>query len=438
MAITVSDPKVALAVINEAKANGVYAGEIPEDEAGLISQAGELVKLAEQAVDAGVSGGAVEKVLAAAQGTGDGGGGEAAPNPFEAAAAAAEEEPADESEGPSNSIDDIIPDYDDLKVAEILDAMESLNSEQIAIVKEYEASEGERAKILNYTPPEPEPEEEPEPAAEEPAGAVDPSQYATTEPWPGYNKAKIGDIVAKIEDTVRNDGENAKPLLAHVWEFEKNNKERTRLISKLTEIAQNGVAAEPPDVKTEPPFEDDDEGEQEKPAAQEPPKTRATAPVEGDDTLADPLPGGATTKALAAIESEGLPTPGVVGDIPTLPEDFTKLSDIEVRQLQSQYHACYARAAFIQAVALGHANDAKVVAESEISDFIRSNDFPKGMTVTQMEAQASASDEVQAARRVQREWSEAARIEGTLKEIYLHACERLSREQTGRDAERAR
>ena len=441
MAITVSDPKVALAVINEAKANGVFGGEIPEDDAALIKEAGELVRLAEQAVDAGVAGGAVEKVLAAANGTGDEGGGEAAAdNPF-AAAAAAEAEP-ETDDGPDEGtfdIDSVIEDYEDLKVAEILEAMKELDAEQVAQVKAYEAENGERAKILNYVAAEPEPDPEPESeGSDEPVNAnVDPSNYATTEPWPGYNKAKIGDIVAKIEDTVRNDGENAKPLLAHVWEFEKNGKGRKRLIDKLTDIATNGVTAEPEDVKTEPPF-DDDEGKSEGPVAP-PVQTKATAPVSGDTgTLADPVPGGATPKALGAIEKEGLPIPAVVGEIPVLPEDFTTLSDIEVRRFQSQFHACYARAHFIVAVCNGHSNDAKVVAEDAIREYINANDFPKGTTVTQMEAQASADESVQQARQVEREWREAGRLQAALRDIYLHACERLSREQTGRDAERAR
>lgn len=440
MAITVSDPKVALAVINEAKANGVFGGEIPEDDAALIKEAGELVRLAEQAVDAGVAGGAVEKVLAAANGTGDEGGGEAAAdNPF-AAAAAAEAEP-DADDGPDDGtfdIDSVIEDYEDLKVAEILEAMEELSAEQVAQVKAYEAENGERAKILNYVAAEPDPEPEPEDDGEPANANVDPSNYATTEPWPGYNKAKIGDIVAKIEDTVRNDGENAKPLLAHVWEFEKNGKARKRLIDKLTDIATNGVTAEPEDVKPEPPFDDGDEGKAEEQVAP-PVKTKATAPVSGDTgTLADPIPGGATPKALGAIEKEGLPIPAVVGEIPALPEDFTTLSDIEVRRFQSQFHACYARAHFIVAVCNGHSNDAKVVAEDAIRTYINANDFPKGTTVTQMEAQASADESVQKARQVEREWREAGRLQAALRDIYLHACERLSREQTGRDAERAR
>ena len=70
--------------------------------------------------------------------------------------------------------------------------------------------------------------------------------------------------------------------------------------------------------------------------------------------------------------------------------------------------------------------------------YINANDFPKGTTVTQMEAQASADESVQQARQVEREWREAGRLQAALRDIYLHACERLSREQTGRDAERAR
>lgn len=452
MAIT--DPTVAMAVINEAKSSGVFAGEVPDNDGAKLAQANELLKMAEQAKEAGVQAAAVMAVINAAQ---QQPGATAVPaNPFgnaPVAAPAADPAPAPAaapSPEPAGDVNSIIADYDDLKVADVLAAMESLTDEQIAVVKAYEASEGERAKILGFErhpatqAPAPAAPAEPAPAAQASVEVqfanVPQEQYAATEPWAGYAKAKINDIMDVVENVFRTNGEQAKPLLAHVWEYESNNKERKRLIDKLTEIAQNGVAAapaaapapapEPEGVVAEAPFQ--------------PPATPAPAPVAappatstevGFEGVAAPL-AGATQKAQALVAHEGLPVPTQVGQPPVLPEDFTQLSDVEVRQYQSKFNACHARAIYLLAIAEGHSNDAKIAADAAVQNFIRTTEFPAKVTVTQMDAQASASAEVATARHTQHEWAEVARQYKALRDIYASTCERLSREQTGRADEK--
>lgn len=459
MAIT--NVGVALAVINEAKTHGIFAEEMPESESAKIAQANELLALAQQAQAAGVQGAPVMAVLAAAAqqpgtpppATGNPFGGAPAP----VAAPVAVPAPVAAPAPAAPDINAIIPGYDDLKVAEIMTSMESLNPDQIEFVKAYEREEGERSKILTFQPPAPVPVAAPPtpalaPVAAPPTAApasVDPAMYASTEPWAGYSKAKIADIMTTLEDLYRTQGaEQAKNMLAHVWEYESNNKERTRLINKLKEIATNGVAPagqavapvaspDPVGVNPTPPFQ---QGEMVPAPAPVPPQAAPNAfvpppaPAVLNQGPVTPLQ-GATQNSMTMIDQEGLPIPHQVAAPPTLPEDFTALSSVEVRQYQSKFNACQARAHYLLSIAEGHASDAKIVADKLVSTFIRSTEFPAKTTVTQMEASASENADVAEARRIQVEFSEQARQLRALRDIYQHTCERLSREQTGRSDE---
>jgi hypothetical protein len=482
MAIT--NPAVAVAVINEAKARAVYSGEMPETDGAKLAQANELLTMAEQAKQAGVQAEAVHAVIAAAQQ--EEGASSVAPNPFNPPAAApaptpaptpapapvAAPEPTPAPAVPEGvTIDDAIPGYDDLKVGDILAAMEKLNDAGIAFVKAYEAQEGERAKIMNFerhpmvdtpataeTPAPvaaPAPPEAPAPTQGGVAFAnAQPTEYATVEPWEGYKSAKIKDIMAIVENVFTTNGEAAKPLLAHVWEYEKNNKERDSLIKKLTTLAQNGVQTSPPTVPTPEPAPAPAEPAgvvSDPPFAQTQPEAPAPAPAPTQNVFA-PTPAvsvpvvpqggvapleGATQRALSAVENEGLPVPSSVQSPPDLPEDFTVLGDVEVRKYQSQFNACQARAHYLLAVAEGHSNDAKIAADAATRAYIQATEFPAKTTVTQMEAAANADPKVSEARAVQHEYAELARQYKALRDIYQATCERLSREQTGRQSEHA-
>jgi hypothetical protein len=90
------------------------------------------------------------------------------------------------AEGPK-TIDDVFPDYDQSSFQEIMEALPSLSEEEVQIVKDYEAQNQERPKILNYQPalqeeevstPEEAPEEEQ--VAEVPAAEPD-TQWAGEE-----------------------------------------------------------------------------------------------------------------------------------------------------------------------------------------------------------------------------------------------------------------
>lgn len=467
---TITDHAVAIAVVNEAKSRGIEPGPVPEDPAACIAKAQSLYDLALEAKTAGVAGEAVDAVIAAAT-QGNGTAPAAAPAPTPAPTPAPAQPAPVPAPAPTQqvSIDDVVPGYDDMKVAEILSVMEALTDEQIAFVKAYEASEGERAKILNFErhpmvqqppapTPEPAPAPTPAPAPEQSAPAqVDPSQYESVEPWPGYNKAKIGDIVERIESVLLNQGETAKPLLAHVWAYEKANKERTRLITKLTEIAQNGVQSAPPsqapaeptpapapaptpapqaqdegqDVVAQPPFAD-------QPAAPAP--APAPVPTQAPDSvagIADPVANGATERATAMIAGQLPVPPDWQGEFPSPSNDFTTLTDIEVAKYQSQFNALHSRAIFVLAQAEGHVADAKVEAERLIRQYIAGKEWAAKATDTSKEAEATQNvPEVAAARKVQHEWAQVARQVSALATGYEKTAERLSREQTRREKDR--
>lgn len=486
--VQITDQAVALAVINEAKARGIPNADTPENPAEVIGKAQHLYDLALQAKNAGVGGEAIEAVLAAA---GQGGAAPQAapavpdPNPFDqqqvvqppaAVPVSAPPAPAPQTNpvapAPAEptaqaSIDDVIPGYDNLKVDEILTAMEGLTDEQIAFVKAYEAQDGERGKILKFErhpmveQPPSAPVPQAPPAAAVPA-QVDQSQHSSVEPWQGYNAAKIKDIMAHIENVFRTQGEAAKPLLAHVWAFEKANKNRTTLINKLTELAQNGVQVSPPtqvppepapaqvppsptpaegsDVIAQPPFQQpQQEAAPVPPPAPQAPSTPTppSAQTTSSAGIADPVPGGATEAASLMIGQQLPIPPEWQGEFPNPSNDFTTLTDIEVAKYQSQFNALHSRAIFVLAQAEGNVADAKRAAERLIQQYVASKEWAAKATDTSKEAEATQnSAEIQAARKVQHDWSQVVRQVSALATGYEKTAERLSREQTRREKDR--
>jgi hypothetical protein len=524
----ITDPTVATAIINAAKAGNAYKGEMPADDATKLRTADDLVALANQAKEAGVQGGPVMDVLAIAEGGAASAGQPAAPAapsgkvtivdqngteyeidatqidqyvngsgqytlkqvappvpPTPAPVPTPVATPAPVQQAPEQTtvitqpvpaptdINQIIPSYDDLKVTDILTVMEGLDEQSIAFVKAYEAAEGERGKIISFerhsmaAPPQAVPQASFGQPSQSGVPAIDPSQYATVEPWQGFAKTKIKDIMENIDRVMRDHPNDAKRVLAHVWEYEKNNKERTSLINKLTALAQQlqggGVPApaapvpgEGGDVQPTPPFASGgpvppaapapaapanafvDQGTAIAPQAtpQPAPGTIINQPSSGANGLLAPLE-GTTQRSTQAIIAENLPIPPEIGAPPVLPADFTTVGDQQVAQLQSQFNACLARAHYLCAVAEGHAADAKIVADGLLREYKAANPVPKGTTVDQHDAQAHAANpQIASARQIQNEWNGHARQLRALADTYQWNCERLSREQTRRSDER--
>lgn len=453
--MSITDPAVATAVINEAKARGIYPGEMPETDEAKLAQGNELLRLAEQAKGAGVQGEAVIAVLNAA-GQGDPGnpfGAGGAPAPAAPAPAAppvpAAAPPAALPPPPAPPAPPVAPEPP--SEVEIIGPDGTHYMVDPSTVDQYITGGYTLAEVAPPEPPAAPPVPPAAPVAPAapaaPSGPADPSQYSTTAPWDTYDKDKIPDIVTRIETVLRDQGETAKPLLAHVWEYESNNKERTRLLDKLKDIASNGVQSAPPAAPPAAPAVPQAGVDPTAPFAQ---PQAAPAPVAAPpvpqtppdvstpefDTMVPPFENGATQRAETMINKE-LPVPPVVGQAPDLPGEFTGLSDVQVRSYQAQFNALQARAHYMLALAEGYANDAKLVADNAIDTFIRENTWEGKVTVKEMEAKALALPEIQHARRVQHEWGEASRQLRARRDIYQFTCERLSREQTGRADERS-
>lgn len=489
----ITDAAQARHLIETAQKHSVYNADMPVDDQGAVALANQLYSMAVQARDKGMDAVQINDVIAAGEGS-------IAPAPASAAPPAPVATPAP----PAPPAKVKIRSAADGTVYEI----DASQVDEYTIGGAYQLVEEAPTPPPAPAPVEPQPpvaapEPTPEPApaaAEQPAPApapaaaqptaADPSEYQSVEPWEGYKKLNIKPIMAEIEQRMQSGDSNLNTLLFHVFEYEKANKGRERLLAKLKELAENGVAAsatpapaatpEPapapvpaaapvaPPVATPAPVAQDPDVVPGSPFAGAvettvPAASPAPAPVpapvaapaaqqaagqaleaavthvqSGGATLVAPLE-GATQKSIQAIVAERLPIPSEIdGDAPTLPADFTTLSDQEVARLQSQFNACLARANWLGAVADGHSNDAKIIADGKTREYKAANPAPKGTTVDQLEAQAYAAvPEIAAARTVQSEWGQHGRLLHALCNTFQSNCERLSREQTRRSDERA-
>lgn len=454
--IQITSPAVAAAVISEAMANNAHKGTMPTDDSQKLILAQELTDLALEAQTAGMNGPAVQAVIAAAS---QGAPVAAPPAPPEAAQVTdfnvkIQDASGQQYEVPNSQLQTYLDTGSYTVVQEAAPAPPPAPPTPVPVPVPTPAP----VPTPVAAPPAPAPvAAAPTPA---PAAPAAPAADGGALPWEGYDAAKIPDIVKHIEGVLATQGEAAKPLLASVWAYESANKNRPRLLNKLKGIAEQGVvvggapapapaapapaqvAPEPADVNPAPPFQ---EAPAPAPVAAPPAPTPAPAPTQAVPApaqaqvqpefpggLAAPIADGATQKVNATIAQEGLPVPGVVGNPPTLPEDFTILSDVQVRQFQSQFNACQARAHYLFSQAEGFSNDAKIAGDALVDEFIRGHQFDKGTTVKQIEAMAGELPNIQVARRTQHDWSEVARQYKALRDIYEGTCDRLSREQTGR------
>lgn len=455
--ITVIDPAIGRAVISVAKSHGVYPGDMPEEDQALINVATEIIELAKRAVRAGAKGAAVNEVIFTASQIED-----------QAPAVPTQDEPV---AGP-NTVEDLIPGYDGLRVSEIVANMEDLSDQELQIVKDYESEEGERPKILNFQPSAPSEVvgsriEEPgpgttslDPVPEQP----EPVPPAGDEPWEGYDTDKIPEIIRKLEWVMANDAQNIKATLDKTMQYEAENKHRSRLMGKLGDIVNNGVAATPsppsmdedepsrrdstsalaPEVPPVPQVADDHDVVSTSPFESEPASEPAEdwgqqeVPAQQSDLSRTTVQGafGATARSIAAVGTTNMPIPADIPERLEFPYDFTELSDVEVRTLQGKFNAAYAYAHVKASEHDGFANDARIVADGKVSEYMRANEAPSRMSVTEQQTRAlAASPEAQEARQEQNEQKALADRFRTLASTYLTTCERLSREQTGRQSD---
>lgn len=461
MSVEIKDPAVALAVLQKSKDYNIFKAEIPTDPKQILAQGQELYQLALGAREAGMNETPVPEVIAMVEGAAQ------APNPFGAAAAGAPvpappaappiappAPPAPPVAPPAPPAPPVPAVPEKVMIVELASGtqyeVDAENVPQYVVSGQYAVVEQEAPSAPPAQPAAPTPPSGPVPTG---VPAIDPSQYAAVQPWEGYATDTIPNITERIEAIFREqDGDSIKRIMAHVWEYEARNKNRTRLLNKLKELHEKGVqtaspvappqqqfvpppAAEGSDVQPTPPFQ------QPQPpvntSVAPPAAPQVFQPASGGDELMEPLQ-GTTQKSEAAIRAERLPIPAEIeGETYIVPQDFTGLGDVQLAQYASFYTAYLVRVNWLAALAEGHSADAKIVADGYMREYKAGNPAPAKTTVDQIEAQAIAADpRIAYAKQVQAEYGGHAKMLRELSNNYQETLVRLSREQTRREKER--
>lgn len=160
-------------IIAQAIKDETFAGDVPEDDATCISQAQELVEMAEAAWAQFIRGPEVEAILKLAAGV-EGGDDE----PKEEA----KEDPPSEPEADSNSSDD---------------------EEERAPKQDLEGVDEALTKV---------------------------------EPWENYNEDRVSDITEGINIAAQETPDELTDLLKHIWAYESSHKNRVRILKHISEV----------------------------------------------------------------------------------------------------------------------------------------------------------------------------------------------------------
>lgn len=121
-------------------------------------------------------------------------------------------------------------------------------------------------------------------------------------------------------------------------------------------------------------------------------------------------------------------------EITPVPPDLTTLSDVEMRRMHGQYHAYYARAAYLLAQ---EENDLNVAEHEHETAFARAIRDIGGDKITAAKTEAALAPDVLEWKRRMLEHSAAVKKLKALAAIYDSTCNRLSREWTMRSDERS-
>lgn len=147
-------------------------------------------------------------------------------------------------------------------------------------------------------------------------------------------------------------------------------------------------------------------------------------------------------RAFAKIREKGLPLPPEFeGEPPILPRDITVLSDLELRQYQSNLMAAQAQCNWEVAIALGDEDAALKVSEHYFAKRIKTLDkidvdTRKPKTIPVLEAEASEDPKVVEWRDRLIDNRNTVRLLKSLRDGYLKSIDVISREFTMREAER--
>lgn len=208
------------------------------------------------------------------------------------------------------------------------------------------------------------------------------------EPYPDYDKLTISEIKESVDSAIHDPDRLTEIILR----YEKHGKNRPTLIKWLEEkLEEDSPREEAPQVN---------ESEQ----------------------LSD------------ESEREEWPEPQVLEE---LPEDFTTLSDLQVRQLHSKFNAMAARYGVLLVKEENMVQDCKVMADARRNQLISDHpDKSKIKSVAMLDAEISADEELVKWRGRQYNHEKNVRVLKMQRDISNTNVDRLSREWTMRSEER--
>ena len=391
----------ARTVLTQAKQEEIYEGDIPKDDATAISEAQDIVDMAEQAWDQHVRGPQVETIRNLAQ--------------------SFVSENGDQAEAEAEET----PDFDP-----------------------------ETGEVI-------EPEHEEEKAPEAPQS--DP-ELSSIEPWDGYNSEKLASIYEALEVGMETDDSPAE-LLAHVWAFETAHKNRKRIINRLEEYAnrlkgtpkpepkQDEPEPEPEPEKTPEPEPEPEPNEtleaaqraaraeepEEIPEAKAEAKTEAKAEVEVEDK-GDRIYDDLMESIDAEIKRENLHIPPKLPEErPKFPEDLTTISAQDLQQLYMAFAGYAYRTNYLltrqEHMAMRCKEALTELTNALLVQYDKYDEHGKQKTMTILEAEVSQDENVKTWRRRHRKHEQFAHFYRSERDAYQRYVESLSRLETMRHNE---
>jgi hypothetical protein len=341
-------------------------------------------------------------------------------------------------------------------------------------IEESDDSEPEAVPETTDDVPQADPEPEPEPENSSETPEFDMEALAQVEPWEDYNTERVPTILEALDMGLEAD-DNPKQLLAHVWAFEAAHKNRSRIINKLTEYAEDLQAKEkggeegPPIPEAEPTPEPEPSVEKEPEPEVDTEKLKET--VEASKEVFHPGTGETEQveevaekfveedkKRVEESESEGDGYDELLADVeeriraerlhvpqqlpeerPELPFDMTTLSDRELQALYSAFTAYSYRSAYLLTVEEAKARRCREAAD-EIARYLLVNakkydEHDKAKTMTILEAEVESDENVKKWRARQRKHDSFAHFFRQERDSYNRCVDSLSRLETMRHNE---
>jgi hypothetical protein len=305
-------------------------------------------------------------------------------------------------------------------------------------------------------------EEEPEPTEQEETESV------SDEPWPGYSKETVANILKTLTDSYKNESVDPQILLSAVWEFESDNKNRSTILNQISKINERLVEKSADEETQEQPVatqeQEETVEESEEPlvgeVGEEPDATVGTesetveqseedrpAEVEAEPVIEDSRPSvdhSVYHSIIEMVESElvkdrrHVPEPPE-SDIPQLPWDWTKASDGEIQRLYSYYSLLAYYKSFVLLREDRVALECKRAADELANELLKATDKydekGKHKTLTLLEKEVESDPNVSNWRRLQHKheaYTASARRE---RDSLYKLVESLSRFETMRQQE---